>query len=108
MLGVFGKRQSMACTCSGRLQMVKRSTTYVQISEDCQPVAVPKHRLIFWLLMQGRMLTGQRLRQCGMHISEIHCVFCCAVKESAVHLFSNAKLILKEICDWARIQQFGI
>ncbi|XP_048489869.1 uncharacterized protein LOC125491841 [Beta vulgaris subsp. vulgaris] len=65
-------------------------------------LAVPKHRVISWLAIQGRLKTADRLCKMGV-ITDDQCKLCCEHTESHQHLFlqcSYVKRFLKYVFEW--------
>ncbi|XP_048503189.1 uncharacterized protein LOC125498907 [Beta vulgaris subsp. vulgaris] len=65
-------------------------------------LAVPKHRVISWLAIQGRVKTADGLSQMDI-TSDTQCKLCCVHTESNQHLFFQcvyAQRTLKYVLDW--------
>jgi hypothetical protein len=84
------------------------------------PLAIPKQAFILWLVMQDRLLTGDRLCKMG-YKGNVQCVYCHNQIESMEHLFFECsfsyriwKFLMKR-CNvinpstkWGEIIQMGI
>lgn len=65
-------------------------------------LAVPKHRVISWLAIQGKLKTADRLSQMGV-ITDTQCKFCSAHTKSHQNLFfqcSYVKRIMNYVFEW--------
>ncbi|XP_049382966.1 uncharacterized protein LOC125847373 [Solanum stenotomum] len=55
-------------------------------------MAIPKHRFITWLVVQGRLLTQERKLRLQIHVEDTACCLCEEkVMETNVHLFEDCK-----------------
>ncbi|WMV56909.1 hypothetical protein MTR67_050294 [Solanum verrucosum] len=77
-------------------------------------MALPKHRFMVWLAIQGRLLTEERKVRMNIPVEDVACCMCDEqVMETTVHLFEECKWTLAvwhEINQWTRttIQINGI
>lgn len=65
-------------------------------------MAIPKHRVISWLAMHGRLKTADILAQIGL-VADASYKFCSVHTESHEHLFFQrdyVKQILSYVYDW--------
>ncbi|KAH0710393.1 hypothetical protein KY290_012418 [Solanum tuberosum] len=64
-------------------------------------MAIPKHRFMVWLAIQGRLLTQERKQKLHIQVDDTDCFLCEEkVMETNVHLF--------ETCKWTEIVWQGI
>ncbi|KAH0723423.1 hypothetical protein KY289_006467 [Solanum tuberosum] len=64
-------------------------------------VAIPKHRFMVWLAIQGRLLTQERKQKLHIQVDDSDCCLCEEkVMETNVHLF--------ETCKWIKVVWQGI
>ncbi|XP_010694353.1 uncharacterized protein LOC104907164 [Beta vulgaris subsp. vulgaris] len=95
-----------------RMMTFKTKVVYDKITEEEERVywakmiwnrlAMPKHRVICWLAIQGRLKTTDRLCQMGV-TTDAQCNLCCEHTESHQHLFfqcSYVKRVLKYVFEW--------
>ena len=88
-------------------------------------VTIPKHRFVFWLVMQGRLRTKEKLVKSGI-IDDTRCLICGNQEENIRHLFFECvysrrclqevmELMswkcngsnIEELCRWARKKRIG-
>lgn len=50
-------------------------------------MSIPKHRFIFWLMVQNRLLTKDKLLEWCIPNIDTMCVMCSRASEIAPHLF---------------------
>jgi len=69
-------------------------------------MALPKHRFMVWLAVQGRLLTQERKVRMNIPVEDVACCMCDEqVMETTVHLFEECKWTLAvwhEINQWTR------
>ncbi|KAK1384247.1 hypothetical protein POM88_021982 [Heracleum sosnowskyi] len=52
--------------------------------------SIPKNSFFFWLAIQNRLLTKDRMRRFGMQVNE-NCTLCGVSRENAAHLFTTCR-----------------
>lgn len=58
-------------------------------------ISLPKHRFILWLVVQGRLMTKERMPIMGLQCEDTMCMPCDgAGMQSAIHLFSDCGVAL--------------
>lgn len=71
-------------------------------------VAQPKHRLVLWLAVRGRLLTKARLRHLNISIDSDECCLCdMKTTETPLHLFADCawtKQLRTDLSNWLGIQ----
>ncbi|XP_049368638.1 uncharacterized protein LOC125833517 [Solanum verrucosum] len=70
-------------------------------------VALPKHRFMVWLAIQGRLLTQERKLRLHIQVDDTKCCLCEEkVMETTKHLFEEckwSKMVWQEIVQWTGI-----
>ncbi|WMV25245.1 hypothetical protein MTR67_018630 [Solanum verrucosum] len=73
-------------------------------------VAQPKHRMIMWLAVQGRLLTKERMLHLNIHVDNEKCCLCRSqVMETQLYLFAHCAWlgqVKAEIFSWAGMQVY--
>ncbi|XP_049406369.1 uncharacterized protein LOC125870045 [Solanum stenotomum] len=110
------KEQMKGWYCQGRYMLTKNGTysitrSYLAIKGQRQQletadlvwtaVALPKHRFMVWLAIQGRLLTQERKLKLHIQVDDTECCLCEEkVMETTKHLF--------EECKWSKMFLDGI
>ena len=66
------------------------------------PLTIPKHSFILWLILHGRLMTKSRVSR-FTSLADVGCSFCAKEEETSQHLFFKCEVVqewLKEIKNW--------
>lgn len=75
--------------------------------------SIPKHNLVAWMMVQGRLPTKDRLQSWGMNVDPV-CLLCQDKSESIGHLFYECAFSMEawngilELCNMHRVASFKL